>query len=59
MYLQFIKSVKHNAAKSVDRSILKKSRHLKFGVYIVNLSMDGWEGGGGGGGGPNPNYQVA
>ncbi len=27
MYLQSIKSVKHNAANSVNRSILKKSRH--------------------------------
>ncbi len=35
MYLQSIKSVKHNAAKSVNRSILKKSRH------IVHSSMLG------------------
>jgi hypothetical protein len=39
MYLQSIKSVKHNAAKSVNRSILKKSRHLGFGVFIVHSSM--------------------
>jgi hypothetical protein len=32
MYLQSIKSVKHNAAKSVNRSILKESRHIGFGV---------------------------
>jgi hypothetical protein len=32
MYLQSIKSVKHNAAKSVNRSVLKKSRHIGFGV---------------------------
>jgi hypothetical protein len=41
MYLQSIKSVKHNAAKSVNRSILKKSRHLGFGVFIVHSSMGG------------------
>ncbi len=39
MYLQPIKSVKHNAAKSVNRSILKKSRHIGFGVFIVHSSM--------------------
>jgi hypothetical protein len=39
MYLQSIKSVRHNAAKSISRSILKKSRHLGFGVFIVNSSM--------------------
>ncbi len=39
MDLQSIKSVKHNAAKSVSRSILKKSRHLEFGVFIVHSSM--------------------
>ncbi len=33
------KSVKHNAAKSVNRSILKKSRHIGFGVLIVHSSM--------------------
>jgi len=43
MYLQSIKSVKHNAAKSVNRSILKKSRHLGFGVFIVHSSMPGTE----------------
>ncbi len=31
--------VKHNAAKSVNRSILKKSRHKVFGVFIVHSSM--------------------
>ncbi len=42
MYLQSIKSVKHNHAKSVTRSILKKSRHIGFGVFgvfIVHSSM--------------------
>ncbi len=39
MYLQSVKSVKHNAAKSVNRSILKKSRHIGFGVFIVHSSM--------------------
>ncbi len=39
MYLQSIKSVKHNAAKSDNRSILKKSRHLGFGVLVH--SFDG------------------
>ncbi len=39
MYLQSIKSVKHNAAKSIYRSILKKSRHIGFGVAIVHSSM--------------------
>ncbi len=39
MYLQSIKSVKHSAAKSINRSILKKSRHIGFGVFIVNWSM--------------------
>ncbi len=39
MYLHSIKSVKHNAAKSVNRSILKKSRHIGFGVFIVHSSM--------------------
>jgi hypothetical protein len=39
MYLQSIKSVKHKAAKSVNRSILKKSRHLGFGVFIVHSFM--------------------
>ena len=36
---QSIKSVKHNAAKSVNRSILKKSGHIGFGVFIVYSSM--------------------
>ncbi len=39
LYLQSIKSVKHNAAKSVNRSILKKIRHIGFGVFIVDSSM--------------------
>jgi hypothetical protein len=39
MYLQSIQSVKHNPAKSVNRTILKKSRHIGFGVFIVNSSM--------------------
>ncbi len=39
MYLQSIKSVEHNAAKSVNRSILKKSRHLGFCVFIVHSSL--------------------
>ncbi len=40
MYLQSIKSVKNNAAMSVNRSILKKSRHIGFGVFIVHSSME-------------------
>jgi hypothetical protein len=39
MYLQSIKYVKHNAAKSVNWSIFKKSRHIGFGVFIVHSSM--------------------
>ncbi len=39
MYLQSIKYDKHNAAKSVNRSILKKSRHIGFGVVVVHSSM--------------------
>jgi hypothetical protein len=39
MCLQSIKSVKHNAAKSFNRSILKKGRHLGFGVFTVHSSM--------------------
>jgi hypothetical protein len=35
MYLQSIKSVKHNAAKSVNRSVLKKSRHIGFGLSML------------------------
>ncbi len=34
MYLQSLNSVKQNAAKSVNRSILKKSRHIGFGVVF-------------------------
>ncbi len=41
MYLQSIKSVKHNAAKSINRSILKKSRHIGFSVLIVHSPMAG------------------
>ncbi len=41
MYLQSIKSVKHNAANSVSRSILKKSRHIRFGVFIVHVHGQG------------------
>jgi hypothetical protein len=41
MYLQSIKSFKQNAAKSVHRSILKKSRHKGFGFFIVYSSMVG------------------
>ncbi len=33
------KPVKHNVAKSINRSILKKSRHLGFSVFIVHSSM--------------------
>ncbi len=36
MYLQSIKSVKHNAAMSVNRSILKKSRHIGIGLFQLN-----------------------
>ncbi len=39
MYLLSIKSVKHNGANSVNWSILKKSRQIGFGVFIVHLSM--------------------
>ncbi len=39
MYLQSIKSVKHNAAMSVNRSTLKNCRHIGFGVFIVHSSM--------------------
>jgi hypothetical protein len=39
MYLQSIKSVKQNAAKYVNRSTEKKSRHIGFGVFIVHSSM--------------------
>jgi hypothetical protein len=39
MHLQSVKSVKHNAANSVNRSILKKSGHIGFGVFIVHSSM--------------------
>ncbi len=36
------KSVKHNAANSVNRSILKKSRHIGFDVFLVHSSMCTW-----------------
>ncbi len=39
MHPKSIKSVKHNAAKSVNRSIVKKSRHIGFGVFKVHSSM--------------------
>jgi hypothetical protein len=39
MYLQSIKSGKHNAAKSLNRSIFKKIRHLGFGVFKVHSYM--------------------
>jgi hypothetical protein len=39
MYLKSIKSVENNAAKSVNRSILKKCRYLGFGVSLVYSSM--------------------
>jgi hypothetical protein len=39
MCLQSIKSVNHNAAKSVNRSVLKRSRQFEFGVFIVHSSM--------------------
>ncbi len=38
MYFQSIKSVKYNAAMSVNRSILKKSRHIGIGLLKCNLS---------------------
>ncbi len=38
MYPQSIKSVKQNAAKSVNRST-ERSRHIGFGVIIVHSSM--------------------
>jgi hypothetical protein len=34
-----MKSVTHNAAKSVNRSILKKIQHTGLGVFIVQSSM--------------------
>jgi hypothetical protein len=34
------KSVKQNAAKSVNRSILKKSRHIGFCIFKVPSSSD-------------------
>ncbi len=39
MYLRSIKSIKHNPAKFVNRSILKKSRHIGSVVFIVHSSM--------------------
>jgi hypothetical protein len=37
MYLQSTKSVKHNAANTFNRSILKKA-DIGFGVFIVHSS---------------------
>ena len=34
MSLQSIKYVKHNAAMFINRSILKKSQHIGFGVFV-------------------------
>ncbi len=42
MYFHSIKSVKHNAAMFVNRSILKKSRHIGIGLLQCNLSTHGW-----------------
>jgi hypothetical protein len=39
MFLQSIKSVKHKAAKSVNRPILKESQHIGFVVFIIHSSM--------------------
>ncbi len=39
MYLQSKKYIKHNAAKSVNRSILKEKPIFRFGVFIVISSM--------------------
>ncbi len=39
MYLQSIKSVKQNAAKSVNRSTERKANIIGFGVFIVHSSM--------------------
>ncbi len=55
MYIKSIKSVKHSAAKPVNRSILKKSRHIGFGVFIVHSSMLY---GMGVGGGERVSYEV-
>jgi hypothetical protein len=41
MYLQSIKSVKHNAAKSGNRLIWKKSRHIGFGVCLYSSFVHG------------------
>ncbi len=38
MYLQSVQSVKHNAAMSVNRSILKKNRHIGIGLLQFNPS---------------------
>jgi hypothetical protein len=40
MYLQSIKSVKHNAAMLVNRSVLKKSRHKGIGLLQFNPSTE-------------------
>jgi hypothetical protein len=39
MYLQSLKSVKHNAAKPVNQVNFKESRHIGFGVFIVHSFM--------------------
>ncbi len=39
MYLQSLKSVKQHVANSVNRSILKKSWHIGFDVFIVHSSV--------------------
>jgi hypothetical protein len=39
MYLQSTKSVKHNAAMSVNRSILKKSRHSGIGLLYSLIPL--------------------
>jgi hypothetical protein len=38
MYLQSIKSVKHNAAKAINRLNFKEKPTEGFGVFIVHLS---------------------
>ncbi len=44
------KNLLNTCTKSVNRSILKKSRHLGFGVFIVHSSMNVSDGVGEGGG---------
>jgi hypothetical protein len=50
MCLQSIKSVQHNAAKSVNRASLKKSRHIGFGVFYSSFVHGEGPGGRGEGG---------